>query len=121
MGILAGAAAVGVANGISEAKLEAETLPTKQAAREVAYILAQRVRTGHKEDAGNLVRHVMASITPSHYRRLWERASMTGDPVSLWNGFITLFEGIESGDPRGDSGLLTLLNLIAETKLSVLC
>jgi hypothetical protein len=119
MGILAGSAAVGVANGISEANAEAGILPTRQVATNVAYDLAQCVRSGQKEAAGNLVRHVMGGITPAHYRRLWERASMTGDPKSLWNGFITLFEGIETGDSRGDSGLITLLNLIAETKLSV--
>ena len=119
MGILAGSAAVGVANGISEAKHEAGILPTRQVATNVAYDLAQCVRSGQKEAAGNLVRHVMGSITPAHYRRLWERATPTGNPQSLWNGFILLFEGIENSNDRAEDALLKLLNLIAETKLSV--
>lgn len=119
MGILAGSAAIGVANGISEAKHEAGILPTRQAANNVAYDLAQFVRAGNKEAAGNLVRHVMCNITQAHYRRLWQRTPAVGDPTSLWNGFMLLFDGIEKGDDEGDRGLLMVLNLIAETKLSV--
>lgn len=119
MGILAGSAAIGAANGISEAKQEACMLPTRQLANDVAYDLAQKVRSGDKEGAGNLVRHVMSRITPAHYRRLWERAAPTGNPQSLWNGFILLFEGIENDDDRADGALLKLLQLIADTKLSV--